>query len=234
MRRVPSPLSKLSYPWMRTRFACWLAYDGFLSQFNIFLFLLLLGSRLVCELGPVSIPKAHGEGCGASLSMLLPLPVCWRRWRFKASFLQHRKASNFMCLLERVKCFTDVEHERIKLFSFPFPPSLTVTSNSNQFLVNAPIRTRQSPVWSHRRFVWHVLSGPPSTTKWKETRLTSPTLSITAVSSILFSKACRQKALFSDCLVFRPPRPSGVLHSQKASTFPRVRKLANSFCDHST
>ncbi|KAG5571476.1 hypothetical protein H5410_061242 [Solanum commersonii] len=34
---------------------------------------------LVCELGPVSIPKAHGEGCEASLSMLLPLPVCWRR-----------------------------------------------------------------------------------------------------------------------------------------------------------
>lgn len=33
---------------------------GFLSQFNIFLFLLLLGSRLVCELGPVSIPKDHG------------------------------------------------------------------------------------------------------------------------------------------------------------------------------
>ncbi|KAK4738815.1 hypothetical protein R3W88_002512 [Solanum pinnatisectum] len=45
-----------------------------------------------------------------------------------------------MCLLERVKCFTDVEHERIKRFAF------TVTSNSNQFLVNAPIRTRQSPV----------------------------------------------------------------------------------------
>jgi len=64
-----------------------------------------------------------------------------------------------MCLLERVKCFTDVEHERIKLFAFPFPPSLTVTSNSNQFIVNAPIRTRQSPVWSHRRFVWHVLSS---------------------------------------------------------------------------
>lgn len=140
-----------------------------------------------------------------------------------------------MCPLERVKCFTDVEHERIKLIAFPFPPSLTVTSNSNQFLVNAPIRTRQSPVWSHRRFVWHVLSGHHSSEydKVKGDKTHLPLL-CQSQPSRLFSKACRQKAPFSDCLVFRPPRPSGVLHSQKASTFPRARKLANSFCDHST
>lgn len=32
-----------------------------------------------------------------------------------ASFLQHQKANNFIYLLERVKCFKDVEPERIKL-----------------------------------------------------------------------------------------------------------------------
>lgn len=59
------------------RLVGWLMMVSCPNSINIFLFLLLLGSRLVCELGPVSIPKAHGEGCGASLSMLLPLPVRW-------------------------------------------------------------------------------------------------------------------------------------------------------------
>ncbi|PPD68225.1 hypothetical protein GOBAR_DD34897 [Gossypium barbadense] len=59
------------------RLVGWLMMVSCPNSVNIFLFLLLLGSRLVCELGPVLIPKAHREGCGASLSMLLPLPVRW-------------------------------------------------------------------------------------------------------------------------------------------------------------
>ena len=59
------------------RLVGWLMMVSCPNSTYSFLFLLLLGSRLVCELGPVSIPSAHGEGCGASLSMLLPLPVRW-------------------------------------------------------------------------------------------------------------------------------------------------------------